>query len=149
MFRSLLYVPASSERFIAKAHEREADAIILDLEDSVAPSEKAGARAALPASVPAVARNGAKVFVRINSELDRRLMDAEAACRAGAFGLFVTKTREPQDIVQLGQYIDEVERRIGRERTVFIPMIEEPGPVFDARAIAKADARVFGLMVGG
>jgi citrate lyase subunit beta/citryl-CoA lyase len=149
MFRSLLYVPASSERFIAKAHERDADAIILDLEDSVAPGEKAGARATLATSVAAVARNGAKVFVRINSEPDRRLVDAEAACRAGAFGLFVTKTREPQDVVRLGQYLDEVERRTGRARTLFIPMIEEPGPVFDARAIAKADARVFGLMVGG
>ena len=40
MIRSLLYVPASSERFIAKAHERGADAIILDLEDGVAPGEK-------------------------------------------------------------------------------------------------------------
>ena len=47
MIRSMLYVPASSERFVAKAHERGADAIILDLEDGVAPSEKTKARASL------------------------------------------------------------------------------------------------------
>ena len=45
VIRSLLYVPASSDRFIDKAHERGADAIILDLEDAVAPAEKAGAQA--------------------------------------------------------------------------------------------------------
>jgi len=150
MFRSLLYVPASSERFIAKAHEREADAIILDLEDSVAPGEKDKARAALGAAVPAVSRNGAKVFVRINAEDDRLLADAEAAALAGAFGLFVPKTREPQALGRLTRHLDEVERRSGRgEQVVLIPMIEDPGAVFDARAIAAASPRVFGLIVGG
>src|ERR1039458_9148097 len=60
MIRSLLYVPASSSRFIAKAHQRGADAIILDLEDSVAPSEKEKARAGLAEAIPSVSRNGAK-----------------------------------------------------------------------------------------
>ena len=71
MIRSLLYVPASSERFVAKAAERGADAIILDLEDAVAPSEKVAARNKLAEAVPAVGRNGATVFVRINSEPER------------------------------------------------------------------------------
>ena len=71
MIRSLLYVPASAERFIAKAHERGADAIILDLEDAVARSEKASARAKLPDTVKRVGQNGAKVFVRINADLER------------------------------------------------------------------------------
>ena len=44
--RSLLYVPAHQERFVAKAHERQADAIILDLEDAVPPGDKPRARAA-------------------------------------------------------------------------------------------------------
>ena len=52
--RSLLYVPASSERFIAKAHERGADAIILDLEDAVAPDRKDAARTQLVDSVAQV-----------------------------------------------------------------------------------------------
>ena len=68
LLRSLLYVPASSERFIAKAHERGADAIILDLEDAVIAAEKAAARARLAEAMPAVAQRGATVFVRINSQ---------------------------------------------------------------------------------
>ena len=45
MIRSLLYVPASAERFVARAHERGADAIILDLEDAIPPDGKEAARA--------------------------------------------------------------------------------------------------------
>jgi ABC-type cobalamin transport system ATPase subunit len=67
-WRSLLYVPASEERFVAKAHERGADAIILDLEDGVAPDSKARARAGLAASAASARRNGADIVVRINRE---------------------------------------------------------------------------------
>ena len=90
--RSLLYVPVSSERFLAKAHERGADAIILDLEDAVAPARKDAARARLSEAVAMARRGGATIFVRINSEPARIRLDAEAACRAGAFGLLVPKT---------------------------------------------------------
>ena len=59
-WRSLLFVPVLSERFLAKAHARGADAIILDLEDSILPANKAAARAALPAAVPRVAQGGVR-----------------------------------------------------------------------------------------
>ena len=99
VIRSLLYVPAHSERFVAKAHERGADAIILDLEDAVAPSEKTQARAALAAAVPSV---GAQRRARVRAH-QRRLddADAEAACRAGAYGLFVPKARDPDALIRL------------------------------------------------
>ena len=150
MFRSLLYVPASSERFVGKAHERGADGVILDLEDSVAPAQKDMARVALAAAVPSVGRNGAKAFVRINSEDARYLPDAEAACRAGAFGLFVPKSRDPKRIETLAARLGAIEREIGRtDPARLVLMIEDPGAVFDARAIAAASERVFGLCVGG
>jgi citrate lyase subunit beta/citryl-CoA lyase len=149
MIRSLLYVPASSERFIARAHERGADAIILDLEDSVAPSEKEKARTGLRESVPAVSRNGAKVFVRINANEDMILADAEAACRAGAFGLFVPKASHPGELKRLDKHLAKVEKAMKkRQKTMFVPMIEDPGAVLDARALAEATPRVFGLITG-
>jgi citrate lyase subunit beta / citryl-CoA lyase len=149
MFRSLLYVPASSERFIARAHQRDADAIILDLEDSVAPNQKEAARAGLAAAVAAVSRNGAKVFVRINSEEERRYADAEAACRAGAFGLFVSKCNSSEQLARLTAHLVDAERRSDRtEATVLVPMLEDPGAVLDARQIVSGHARVFGLIVG-
>jgi citrate lyase subunit beta/citryl-CoA lyase len=149
MIRSMLYVPASSQRFIAKAHERGADAIILDLEDSVAPSEKEKARAGLGKAVPAVSRNGAKVLVRINSSEDMMLADAEAACRAGAFGLFVSKASHPNILERLDRHLQEIENVMPQShKTVLVPMIEDPGAVLNARAIAGATSRVFGLITG-
>lgn len=149
MIRSMLYVPASSQRFIAKAHERGADAIILDLEDSVASGEKEKARAGLGEAVPAVSRNGAKVFVRINSSEDMMLADAEAACRAGAFGLFVSKTSQPNILDRLDRHLQEIENAMPqRQKTVLVPMIEDPGAVLNARAIASATSRVFALITG-
>jgi citrate lyase subunit beta/citryl-CoA lyase len=149
VIRSLLYVPASAERFIAKAHERSADAIILDLEDAVARSEKASARAKLPETVKRVGQNGAKVFVRINADLDMIRLDAEAACRAGAFGLLVPKVQTPVTLQELAALLDSVEQSTGRAKTVLVPMIEDAGAVFDARIIAKATPRVFALLTGG
>lgn len=149
MFRSMLYVPASSQRFIAKAHERGADAIILDLEDSVAPSEKESARRGLVESVPTVSRNGAKVFVRINANKDMLLADAEAGCRAGAFGLFVPKANHRGELKRLDRHLAKVEKSMKkRQKTMLVLLIEDPGAVLDARALAEATPRVLGLATG-
>jgi citrate lyase subunit beta/citryl-CoA lyase len=147
--RSLLYVPVSSERFLAKAHERGADAIILDLEDAVAPAQKDAARARLGEAVTMVRRNGAAVFVRINAEPERIRRDAEAACRAGADGLMVPKSRDPAAIAALGDFLGDVEQTVGRDAMLLVPMLEDAGAVLDARPIASASPRVFALMTGG
>lgn len=148
MIRSLLYVPASSERFIAKAHERGADAIILDLEDAVLPADKAAARAALAGAVPAVGRSGAKVFVRINAEPELRYGDAEAACRAGADGLYVPKARDATGFAELAAFLRPIEVSLRRAEMGFVALIEDPGAVLDARSIARGP-RLIGLSAGG
>lgn len=147
--RSLLYVPVSSERFLAKAHERGADAIILDLEDAVAPARKDAARARLGEAVAMVRRGSAAIFVRINSDPERDRLDAEAACRAGADGLLVPKTRGAGTIAALADFLGGIERHVGRKAMSLVPMIEDPGAVLDARAIGNAGPRVFALMTGG
>ena len=58
--RSALFVPLADERFIARAHERGADALLLDLEDSVPPAQKAAARARLPEAARALAEHAAQ-----------------------------------------------------------------------------------------
>jgi citrate lyase subunit beta/citryl-CoA lyase len=147
--RSLLYVPASSERFIAKAHERDADAIILDLEDAVVPAQKSAARERLATAVASVGQRGATVFVRINSEEELWRLDAEAAARAGAFGLLVPKTREARMLQELADMLEKLERSTGRPEVALVPMIEDAGAVLDAKVIATATPRVFGLVAGG
>jgi citrate lyase subunit beta/citryl-CoA lyase len=146
--RSFLYVPASSQRFIAKAHERGADAIVLDLEDAVAPAEKSAARVRLAQNAASVRKNRALVFVRINAAPDLFRLDAQAACGAGAFGLFVPKSRDPRALQSLVELLEQIERAIGRAPTVLVPMIEDAAAVLDAHAIATATPRVYGLITG-
>lgn len=129
--RSMLYVPAHSERFLVKAHERGADAIILDLEDAVPEAAKDRARDGLREAAGSVSRNGAKVFVRVNSG-SRRRADARAAADAGAVGLVLAKA----ELSELGEL-----------ELPAIAMLESPGAVLDARAFARHPA-VMGLLVG-
>ena len=147
MIRSLLYVPANAPRFVARAHERGADAVILDLEDAVAPADKPAARAALAEAVPAVGRAGATVFVRVNPG-PTLLPDAEAACRAGAAGLFVPKVQTPDTLHRLAAHLAPIEHSLSRAPTRFVPLLEDPGAVLDARPIAAAP-RVLALATGG
>ncbi len=130
--RSLLYVPAHSERFVSRAHERGADAIILDLEDAVPEADKDRAREGLAESAKSVGRNGARVFVRINSG-PRRREDAEAAMRAGAAGIALAKAETGE---------------LGAFALPLLAMLESPGAVLDARDYARHPA-VMGLVVGG
>ncbi len=147
--RSLLYVPVTSERFIARAHERGADAIILDLEDAVAPAQKTAARAKLKDAVASVGRYGAAVFVRINADADLIRADADAACRAGAFGLFVPKVHSARSLITLAGFLDGVEHLEERKPMRLVPMIEDPAAVLDARRIVAATDRVCALITGG
>ena len=135
MYRSLLYVPAQAERFIGKAHERGADAIILDLEDAVPEADKDAARAGLGRSVERVGRAGAAVLVRINAGA-RALDDAKAALAAKAVAIVVAKA-EPAGLAELAS--------VGMP---LIAMLESPAAILDARACA-AHPGVIGLMVGG
>jgi len=145
--RSLLYVPAHSDRFTAKAHERGADAIILDLEDSVPEEAKDLARDGLLEVVPAVGRGGAKVLVRINGGA-RQMEDAIAACRAGADALYVPKVESPETLAALAERLEREEAQSGRGETQLVALIEDIGAVLDARSIARGP-RLIALSLGG
>ena len=155
-WRSLLYVPATEERFIAKAHERGADAIILDLEDAVAPSAKAAARAGLAAAVPRVRRAGATgraadVCVRINRPLGLALADIDAAVAAGADALVLTKLLGPDHVRLLAEQVTAAEAAYGAThgRTLLIGLVETAAAVPRMEAIAGADPRMVALGAGG
>lgn len=132
MLRSLLYVPAHSERFLTKAHERGADAIILDLEDSVPEADKDRARAGLAAAARSAGRNGAQIFVRINAG-ERRRADADAAAHAQADAIVLAKA----EIGALDGF-----------PLPLIAMLESPAAILDARQFARHH-NVIGLTVGG
>ena len=147
--RSLLYVPGSSPRFLEKAHERGADAIIVDLEDAVAPSEKESARAALGKNLPMVGQRGAIVMVRINTHEEAAMLaDAAAACEAGADALYVPKVSSPELLHRLDRHLTPIETAKPRSPMRFVPLIEDPIGLQNVASIATGP-RVFALSAGG
>ena len=113
--RSMLFVPADSERKLAKAVDSAADVMILDLEDAVAESRKETARQMAAEFIAAQASSiAARLFVRINP-LDTALAmgDLAAVTVPGLAGILLPKTRSAADIVRLGHGLDALEARAG------------------------------------
>lgn len=151
VWRSLLYVPANNEKFIAKAHTRGADALILDLEDSVPEGQRQTARDMLADAVASVTQSGADATVRINRPLRHMVKDVEAAVKAGARALFVTKVDSAQHLKLIDDLVGEVERECGRPvgSVRLVPMVESAGAYFQALEIASASSRNIGINLGG
>ena len=149
-WRSLLFVPVTAERFVAKAHTRGADAIILDLEDSILPAHKDAARSALAAAVPRVAQSGADVVVRINRPLTLAIPDIAAAVMPGVAALMLPKVMGPEHVRLLSEVVAEHEAARGMEigHTRFLALIESPTALPHLFAIA-AEPRMAGMSVGG
>ena len=106
VWRSLLYVPVNVERFVAKAHERGADAIQLDLEDSVPPADKASARKLVPEAAKRVRQRGADVVVRINQPLRLAVPDLEACIGPDVDALALPKVDSAGHVRLLAEAID-------------------------------------------
>ena len=140
-----MFVPAANEKFVRKASSIGADAIILDLEDSVAASEKDRACANLASAVPDIARSGQAVFVRVNAS-SRLQDDVVAAVRAGAQGVVLPKVQGEEGIhaVDVCLAAESVE-----ERFSIIPVLEHPVAILRAEVIANASRRIIGLITGG
>ena len=151
VWRSLLYVPANNDRFIAKAHTRGADAIILDLEDSVPEAARDDARAMLKDAITSVSQSGADATVRINRPLRHMVKDVEAAVLAGAKALFVTKIDGPAHLKLVDELVGEVEQEAGRAlgEVKLIPMLESAAAFFQAVDVARASPRNVAMILGG
>ncbi|MBO6947500.1 MAG: CoA ester lyase [Rhodospirillales bacterium] len=151
VWRSLLYVPANNEKFISKAHTRGADAIILDLEDSVPEQERPRARGMLADAVKSVSQSGADATVRINRPLRHMVADVDAAVKAGAKALFVTKVDGAGHMKLVAELVAEVEAEAGRPAgdVKLVAMIETADAYFRAHAVGRASSRIVGMSLGG
>lgn len=112
ILRSLLFVPGDSEKKLAKAESAGADALIVDLEDSVAPDHKARARALVSdflRSRPTDTRRE-RIWVRINPlESQMALSDLVAVVGGRPDGIMLPKAQGPADVEKLGHYLDALE----------------------------------------
>ena len=151
VWRSLLYVPVNVPKFVDKAHTRGADAVQLDLEDSVPNSQKAEARKMVQEAADIVSQAGADVVVRINQPLRHAVPDIEACISPRIAALALPKCNSAGHIRLLAEMVEELEEERGMVagHTKFLTMVETADAFFELRDIAKAHPRVVVLMLGG
>jgi citrate lyase subunit beta/citryl-CoA lyase len=149
--RSVLYMPGSNVRALDKAKTLPADAVILDLEDSVAPDAKEIARAQVCAAVTAGGFGPREVVVRINALAGPwGQADLDAVAVAAPDAILVPKVSSAEDVFAVGRRLDD----LGVSgRMAIWAMYETPSAVLAAGAIAaavrEAEGRRLAVMVLG
>jgi citrate lyase subunit beta / citryl-CoA lyase len=152
LLRSLLFVPAIQPTMLARAAERGADAIVIDLEDSVPPNDKERARAAAAEAVPGLARDGLPVWVRVNPS--QRLLtkpDLRAVVSPALTGVLLPKAMSRNHIHYVEALLRDAEALNGVEpgATKLIAMIEGAAALLACQEIATASPRLVALAFGG
>jgi len=151
--RSLLFVPGHDERKLAKGLDSGADALIVDLEDSVPDAEKPRARGVC-AEFVAANRERVPLFVRINALATGLAVDDLAAVvRAKPYGIMLPKSESGRDVARVDSHLSELEARdgvpVGSLRV--LPIVTETGAaMFELGSYAReAGRRLCGMMWGG
>jgi citrate lyase subunit beta/citryl-CoA lyase len=152
LMRSLLFVPGDSERKLEKGFASEADVIIVDLEDSVAPANKQAARELAAEFISAQAQRRASVYVRVN-DLSSGLTDDDLAVLVPTRpdGIMLPKAGGGQDVQQLSAKlrVHEAEAGLADGAIKILPIITETAAaVFTASTYAGASPRLSGLTWG-
>src|SRR5262245_14325967 len=149
-WRSLLFVPIVRETFVASAHTRGADGIILDLEDSVPEAEKERARGLVSAAARQVGRSGCDVLVRINRPWHQAFRDVEAVVGPGVMALVCPKVESPEHLGVIVELLDGLEaaRGLPAGHTRLVALLETADAYFRAREIAKATPRLVAMSLG-
>ena len=152
MLRSLLFVPGDSEKKLAKSISTSADALILDLEDSVSHDRTAIARSMVSEFLKAHSNRAQQLWVRINPlQTPLALHDLVAVMAGKPDGIMLPKPLNAKDAQQLDHCLSALEVREGLElgSTRIIPVATEvAGALFDLQSYAGATPRLQGLTWG-
>ena len=151
--RSLLFVPADSERKLLKASASGADALILDLEDSVAPANLPQARVLAREYLESHRdRTRQKLWVRINPvQSALALADLAAIMPGGPDGIMLPKPDSANECVVLGHYLDALEMRegLGQGSTAILPVVTESArALFTLGTYQGVSSRLFAMTWG-
>jgi citrate lyase subunit beta/citryl-CoA lyase len=136
--RSVLYMPGSNAKALAKASTLPADALILDLEDSVAPDQKITARERVVQAVRSGGFGGREVVIRVNGpHTPWGEDDLVAACAANPDAILLPKVDGPGAVMVAARILRETETP---ERTRIWAMMETPNAILNAGSIAAVAA---------
>ena len=149
--RSLLFIPGNQTKMLVKASDLTPDAFVPDLEDSVAPDDKAEAREVVSNHFELLSKSGVRVIPRVNS-LDTGLLEADLAAVIGPhiFGITVGKVQVPQDILAICEIVSRLEKKIGLQDGTMklIPWIESALGVVRSFEILTSTSRIYGAAFG-
>jgi citrate lyase subunit beta/citryl-CoA lyase len=144
--RSVLYMPSSNARALEKARTIACDALILDLEDAVAPDDKPAAREAACAAARSGDYGNRELTIRVNGlGTEWHDDDLAAAAKAGPDGIVVPKVDSAEEVRSL---VAAIEAAGAPEHTRLWAMVETPGAIFNVREIAAASPRLAVLVMG-
>ncbi len=152
--RSVLAVPGSSDRFLAKAPQLDADMFMLDLEDAVAPSEKSEARLKVAQAIRNTNWGEAIVAVRVNSFATaytlRDLVEVVTAAGPRLDCIVLAKTASAQEIAAVDLMLTqlEIEADLSSGQVGIEALIESAQGLADVRAIAGASSRLEAIAFG-
>lgn len=146
--RSRLYLPGNEPKFTINAGLHGPDGLILDLEDSVAPSEKDAARCLVRNALRAVDFYGSERMVRINQG-ERGLEDLEWIVPHNVHLVLIPKVEDPGQVVAVADRIAAISRASGRSEPVLLmPIIESALGAWKAYEIAASCDEVVALAIG-
>jgi citrate lyase subunit beta/citryl-CoA lyase len=149
--RSVLTVPVIVQRFLDKAPSSGADVIVLDLEDSVPPAEKAAARLAAAKALPDLRLDRFAVYSRINA-LTTGLLEDDllAIVQPGLDGIILSKTNSREMVKRVDHYLSLLERDRGMPdgAVAIAPLLETAEGIANCYDICRASPRVSGAVFG-
>jgi citrate lyase subunit beta / citryl-CoA lyase len=146
--RSRLYLPGSEPKFFINAGLHGADAIILDLEDSVPAAEKDSARLLVRNALRGVSFGSAERMVRIN-QLPVGLEDLEEVVPEAPDVILIPKVERAEEVAQVDQAIQKIAARAGLTRAMWLmPILESALGIENALAIAGSTERICAITIG-
>lgn len=144
--RSVLYMPGANERALEKARTLAADALILDLEDAVAPDAKAEARLRVCEAVSSGGFGSREVTIRANGiDTEWHKDDLTAIAEAGPNAVVVPKVNTPADVHAIERALEQAG---APDHTMIWAMLETPVAVLNAESIAMASERLSVFVMG-
>lgn len=150
--RSLLFVPADDDRKARKALDAGADALIFDLEDSVAPHRKSMARDLAPRFIAAARTSGCGIFVRVNAlSTGLTSADLDAVVGTGLNGVMLPKAEGVADLETLARELEIREIAHGLPHgsvKIIIVATETPRAIFNLGSYPAGDLRLVAMTWG-
>ena len=151
LMRSLMFVPAHNKKLLESASRRDADVLLLDIEDSVPPCDKQISRDKILEFVKRPDLQGKLIFPRVNDrESGELLKDAYQLTVDGISGFMYPKAKRGEDIYFFGKLLETIEYEKGISVGTFkiIPLIETTGAVMNIQEICTACNRVIAVAFG-